>query len=169
MRFSNFSKELKGLSHSVLLSFLTSMHNFHRAKPSRSSREPWRWQPPSPSGENIPQDDQEDPPEGDESDIEVEDDEEEVVASSVSSAERLSPSSSSSLVHHLTHHFHDWSSEISEEQAARRQRKGNNSILFFAKASLLPSRPPSADSLENDREGDGVILLRFRGQAFLLQ
>jgi hypothetical protein len=134
------------------------MHNFHRAKKSRSSREPWKWQPataddPQPEETDSTSEVEESESESENNDVTcLPHSDQHTTAASSNKTERVFP--------HFTHHFHDWSSDLTDHQLEIRNKKGNNTVLFFAEASLLPSTTLGEQ---------GVILFRFRGQAFLLQ
>lgn len=143
------------------------MHNFHRAKRTRSSREPWRWIPPTErdvTATNHLENEDEDnlPLCGDSSEeSELDESEEQEIMEN-------SSNSKNEKVKCAIHYFQNWSSEITPENLRMREKKSYNSILYLAEATLFPLSsifPDHSLAVRDNR----VIIFRFRGQAFLLQ
>lgn len=154
-------------SPSLLLTLCnSSMHNFHRAKRTRSVRESWKWIPPqvtdvvtAPEEENLQS-------ESEEIDVSESEDSEELHDLEMNASEVSPASPPQQKGEYATHYYRDWSSEINPEELRIREKKGYNSILYLGEASLISVPLPTEVIPQNEKR---VILFRFRGQAFLLQ
>jgi DNA-directed RNA polymerase specialized sigma24 family protein len=155
------------ISHSLASSFLSRsylcrMHNFHRAKRTRSTRESWKWVPPRVTGGVTPQEEESPKSESEEIDVsETETEDAEELETHISEVSHISPQQQRG--EYVTYYYRDWSSDIAPEELRIREKKGYNSILYLGEASLISVPLPSGVTEK------GVILFRFRGQAFLLQ
>jgi hypothetical protein len=146
------------------------MHNFHRAKRTRFTRDSWKWIPTQQLSDRASPE-QEEEEKLDLEDSESSETEIEEIEESHEIKEDLPRSSRQERGEYATHYYRDWRSEISPEELRIREKKGYNSILYLGEASLISVPLPSKASsiAKTEKTEKDVILFRFRGQAFLLQ